>query len=735
VFQAVGGYVYRRVALTTGSESERLLTAFLTQGVFESLRAQPERGRLFHWEDQLPGAERVAILSHGFAQRHLGSDSDAMGKAIQINNQSYAVIGVMPASFLLPDNLVGTSAAEVWLPLSIDPANLNWGSYSMTPVARMQPRISSARALAEANTLFERLKRDHPAGAINDPSYAVHVVRVQDDLIGNVRAALWILLGAVGVVLLIVCANVASLLLARAAARQKEIAVRAALGAGSARLIRQLFTESMLIALLGGAGGVVLASWCLDVVVRWSVDNVPRVSEASLNLPVLAFTLGISMLSAILFGLFPAAQFVRLNLNASLREEGRGLSAGGAKKRLQSVLVVAEMALAVVLVISAGLLLRSLYQLLRIHPGFNSENLLTAQINLPSSYTDSAAVAGFFSRVTQRVQSLPGVRAVSAVSSPPLSGAANDTVFQIQGRAVDSGPIRMGGAYGHFYYWQAMPDYFETAGIELLKGRGIRDSDTAGRQLVVVINETMARTSWPNENPIGRRIRLFWSDEQQGPWAEIVGVVRDVPMSRLNEEIQPQAYVACAQFAEIAGAVARSMTLMVRTRSEPLALAAAVRNEVRAVDPSAPVSNINTATGMIARTVAQPRFNLYLLGIFAALALVLAALGIYGILAQAVRLRSQEIGIRMALGARPAAVFRLIIGQGMRLAIAGVTLGVAAAVVATRLLQVLLINISPTDPATFAGVALLLCGVAFLACWVPARRAARVEPMEALRYE
>jgi predicted permease len=739
-FQQIGGYARRSANLTDQNETQRIAVAFVTAGVFESLGTQPALGRAFRQEDEAPGSQQVAVLSYELWQRQYSGDANILGQLIRLDNNPITVVGIMPPDFRLPEDHSIPQGAQLWLPVRIDPANLNWGSYYLRPIARLKPDVRPEQALTELNTVFAQLRQDHPQGAINDPGYNIRLLPLHNDLVGNVKKALWVLVGAVGLVLLIACANVSSLLLARAAGRQKEIAVRAALGAGRGRLIRQLLTESVLIALLGGTVGVTLAALGVQLIAKTDLINVPRLSQITLNITVLLFTLGICLVAAVLFGLAPAAQVSRLDLNRALREEGRGLAGSVGSNRIQRVLVVSEVALAVMLVIAAGLLLRSFDRLLRIDPGFNVKNLLTVNLNLPSSrYQDNPRVTAFYNRLVERVRALPGVVAAAATSGLPLTDASGDTFFQIEGRpstgvvAQTTPPDR--SAYGHFYYWQVTPDYFKTMGIALRQGRALQASDDAKAPLIVVINETMARTFWPNESPLGKRIQLFWSASQKGPLAEIVGVVRDVPLRQLNEEALPEAYLSAAQGPLVASWTARGMTLTVRTAADPLALAEAVRREVRALDSTVPVFAVSTAEQVLGRTVAQPRFNLILLGLFAVVALLLAAVGIYGILANAVRQRTHEMGIRLALGARPGAVFRLVIGQGMGLAAGGIGIGLGGAFALTRYLESLLYKVRPTDPLTFGGVALLLLWVALLACWIPARRATKVDPMIALRCE
>jgi putative ABC transport system permease protein len=741
-FQQIGCYLLKSGNLTEQNETQRVGVTYMTEGVFESLGYQPALGRTIRREDEAPGAQRVAVMGYDMWRRLFGADANILGRTIRIDDNPVTVVGVMPPDFRLPEDLsYRGEIGQLWVSWQINPANLNYGSYYLRPVARLKPGVRPEQAFAEVSSVFAQLRQDHPQGAITDPGYNIRVLPLQDDLVGAAKKALWILAGAVGLVLLIACANVSSLLLARAAGRRKEIAVRAALGAGRGRLIRQLLTESALIALLGGTVGVTLAAWGVDLITKTNLISVPLFSQISLNVTALLFTLGISLMAAMLFGLAPAAQVSRLDLNRALREEGRGLvgSAGGA--RIQRALVVSEVALAVVLVIAAGLLLRSFDRLLRIDPGFNAQNLLTVNIDLPASrYQDNPRVTAFYDSLLERVRATPGVVSAAVTSGLPLTDWYVDTVFHIEGRSGANDVFDLSippdrNAQGHFYYWQVTPDYFKTMGIALRQGRALQPSDDANAPPVVVINETMARSFWPNESPLGKRIQLFVRRDKKGPFAEIVGVVRDVSLHRLNEETQPEAYYSQAQGALVVGWTASTVKLVVRTASEPLALAAAVRREAQALDSAAPVWDVNTVEQTLGQTVAQPRFNLILLGLFAVVALLLAAVGIYGVLANAVRQRTHEMGIRLALGARPGAVFRLVIGQGMGLAGVGVGIGLGGAFALTRYLESLLYEVRPTDPLTFGGVSLLLLGVALLACWIPARRATKVDPMIALRCE
>jgi predicted permease len=738
-FQRLGGYVFSSGNLTEQNETQRVAVTYVTEGVFESLGFQPAFGRTFRREDEAPGSQLVAVMGYEMWQRRYGGDANILGRTIRLNDNPVTVVGVMPPDFRLPEDLSVTQFAQLWLSAQIDPANLNRGSYYLRPVARLKPGVRPEQAFAEVSAVLAQLRQDHPQGAITDPRYHIRVLPLHDDLVGNAKKALWVLVGAVGLVLLIACANVSSLLLARAAGRRKEIAVRAALGAGRGRLIRQLLTESVLIALSGGAVGVTLAALVVELITKTNLISVPLFSQISLNVTVPLFTLGVSLLAAMLFGLVPAVQVSRLDLNRALREEGRGLAGSTGSARIQRALVVSEVALAVMLVIAAGLLLRSFDRLLRIDPGFNVKNLLTVNIDLPAlRYQDNQRVTAFYDRLLERVRALPGVVSAAVTSGLPLTDWYANSRFQIEGRAGANGifdqsipPDR--NAYGHFYFWQVTPDYFKTMGIALRQGRALQRSDDANTPPVVVINETMARRFWPNESPLGKRIQLL--GPPKGSLAEIVGVVRDVSLHQLNEETQPEAYYSQAQGSVVTGWTARTVNLVVRTAAEPMALAVAVRREAQALDKGAPVFGGSTAEQSLGQTVAQPRFILTLLGLFAMVALSLASVGIYGVLANAVRQRTHEIGVRLALGARPGAVFRLVIGQGMRLASAGIVIGLGGAFALTRYLESLLYEVKPTDPLTFGGVALLLLGVALLACWVPARRATKVDPLLALHCE
>jgi putative ABC transport system permease protein len=742
-FQQLGGYMLLSASLTEQNETKQVGMTLVTAGLFELLGFQPALGRTFRREDEAPGSQRVVVMGYEMWQRQYGADANILGRIIRLNDTPVTVVGVMPPDFRLPEDFsYRGEIGQLWVAAHIDPANPNRGNHNLRPIARLKPGVRPEHAFAEIVSVFAQLRQDHPQDAIADQGFYIRVLPLHDDLVGSAKKALWVLVGAVGMVLLIACANVSSLLLARAAERRKEFAIRAALGAGRGRLIRQLLTESAMIALLGGAVGVTLAAWGVKLITKTTLISIPLFSQISLNVSALLFTLGVSMMAAILFGLAPAAQVSRFELNRALREEGRGLSGGAGGASIQRALVVSEVALAVMLVIAAGLLLRSFDRLLRIDPGFNPKNLLTVNISLPvKRYQDNQRVTAFYDRLLEQVRATPGVVSAAVTSGLPLMSAwAANMKFQIEGRSgassvFDQSTPPDGAAHGHVYYWQVTPDYFKTMGIALRQGRALQASDDANAPPVVVINETMARSFWPNESALGKRIQLLLGGSKKGALAEIVGVVRDVSFRQLNEEAPPEAFLSQAQGQVVAGWTAITANLVVRTIAEPLALAGAVRREAQALDSAAPVWGVSTADQTLGQEVAQPRFNLILLGLFAVAALLLASVGIYGVLANAVRRRTHEMGIRMALGARPSAVFRLIIRQGMGLAAVGTGIGLSGAFALTRYLESLLYEVKPTDPLTFGGVVLLLLGVALLACWIPARRATKVDPLTALRHD
>jgi putative ABC transport system permease protein len=730
-FSEIGAYQLNRGFINNGEDTENVFLTTASAGVLEALGVQPLLGRGFQTQDEVDGSAPVAIISYELWNRWYGGSEQVLGKTIRVDDKLMTIVGVLPRGFFLPEDFVGTEFIQVWTPRKINSASPQWISYNLQPVARLRPGMTAQQAQAELHPYLEQLYNEHPipGNSLHSLGWDVNVKNVHDDLVGGVKNALLVLACAVGMVLLIVCANVASLMLARSAARQKEIAVRVALGAQGIRIVRQLLTESLLIAMLGGTAGLLLAHWGLKLIIGLSAYNVPRLDQVSVNLPALLFTLAVSLGAGIIFGLFPALRAARPNLTSSLGQEGRGTSQGRDKNRAQSTLVVVEVASAVVLVVAAGLLLRSFERMVRVDPGFRTAGVLTLGIALPPArYPDSSQVAAFNDQALAHVRALPGVTEVAATSNPPLSGAGSDTVFDMEGQTT---AVNM---QQHLYIWQITPEYFATMGIPLINGRGLLDSDAAGRAPVVVINDAMARQFWNGRNPVGQHIRLYSNEKTKSGWLEIVGVVKNAPMRQLTEETLPEVFMTYAQAKQMTPWV-MGTNLVIRTAQDPRLLFNAVREQVRSIDSSAVLQPPQTGDDLINRTVLQPHFNVVLLGLFAGVALALAVVGIYGILANMVRQRTREIGIRLALGAQRADVFRLVVGQGMRLAAIGVAVGMVLALLTSRLLRGLLFGVTPTDPITFTAVIALLCAAAFVACYVPARKATRVDPMITLRYE
>jgi putative ABC transport system permease protein len=728
---SLAAYKYGRGFIAKDKETDNVFVARASAGVLETLGVRPLLGRDFQRQDEVQGAPPVALLSYELWQHWYGGAQDVLGRSIRVNDKQATIIGVLPKGFYLPEDFVGSETIQVWTPLTINSASPQWVSFNFLPVARLRAGVTPEQTLAELRPYFEQLYLDHPipGNTLQSIAWGMEVKNLHDDIVGGVQNALWILACAVGVVLLMVCANVASLMLARSAARQKEIAVRAALGAQGSRILRQLLTESVLLSIIGGGVGLLLAHWGLKLITGLAAYNVPRLDQVALNGPVLLFTVIVSVLTGLIFGTLPALQASKPNLAPSLVQEGRGTSQGQARSRAQRSLVVIEVAFAVVLLASAGLLLRSFERMLHVDPGFRTSNVLALEMDLPPTrYTEPDQVATFVQQVMARTRTVPGIENAAITTAPPLSGAANDTVFDMEGQT------RIPNMQQHIYLWQITPDYFKTMGIPLISGRELEDSDAAGRAPVIVINDAMARQFWPNRNPVGQHIRFYSDVKVRGDWVEIVGVVHNAPMRRLNEETLPEVFMTYAQGKQITPWV-MSTTLVVRSSQDPRLLLKSIREQVRSVDSSAVVRRPQTGDDLIGQTVSQPHFNMVLLGVFAGVALALAAVGIYGILANMVRQRAREIGIRLAMGARRADVFRLVVGRGMRLAGVGLAIGVLLALLCTRLLSGLIFGITSTDPVTYALVVGVISVTAFLSCYLPARKATRLDPMITLRHE
>ena len=706
---AINGTAYNLVG---DAEPERLRGARVSAGLFEMLGANPSLGRTFLDDEDQPGHDNVAIISSSLWKRRFSSDPNVVGQAITLSATSYTVIGVMPPAFQFPDR-----ETDLWTPIAFNAGQAQQhGAHYISVIGRLKPGVTQEQAATEMDAIAGRLAEQYPD---TNTGWRVNVLPMQESEVRDIKSALLVLLGAVALVLLIACANVANLLLARATARQKEIAIRTALGANRRRIAQQLLTESVLLALAGGGAGLLLAVWGIGSLLTLAPQELPRVKDVTLDVRVLGFTLVVTVLTGVIFGLVPALQASRPNLNETLKEGGRGTTGG--HHRVRGTLVITEVALALLLLVGAGLLIRSFYRLQQVTPGFNSKNALAVTVSLPGKkYPQDDQQSGFFTQLLDKVAALPGVVAVGATQSLPIQG---DYVlgFNIQGRPPN-GP----GQEPNTNYYAVSPDYFKAMGIPLLRGRVFTEQDKKDSPRVAVINEELAKKFFPDEDPIGKRINVTNGPER---FREIVGIVGDVKQYGLAQPTTMQTYEPYLQ-TPFSG-----MTLVVRADGNPAALSGAIRSEVLAIDKEQPVSRIRPLEQVVSESVAKQRFLMLLLGIFASVALVLAAVGLYGVMSYSVNQRYHEIGIRAALGAQRKDVLKLVVGQGMALALTGAAIGLAASFALTRLMASLLFGVSATDPLTFAVIALLLTIVALLACYLPARRAMKVDPMIALRYE
>jgi putative ABC transport system permease protein len=702
----------------TGVESPERLQGFLvTADFFNVLATKPFMGRTLLDEENQPGKDAVAVITYSLWQRRFGADPNIVNKTITINNISRTVVGVMPERFNYP------KSAEIYSPIALTPeVARNRGTHQYYVVGRLKPGVSKEAAQVDLDTIATRLENQYPE---TNTGWGANVIPIVKDTVRLYDRALWVMMAAVGFVLLIACANVANLMLARASGRQKEIALRAALGASRWRIIRQLLTESLIVALIGGAIGILIAFWGIDLLRAANPAEAskyaPGWDRLGVDLPVLLFTVGLSVLSGLLFGLAPALQVSRPNLNNALKEGGR--QGVGGSSRLRSSLVVAEIALSLILLVGAGLLARSFLSLLKTNPGFNPENVMTMQLVLPAAkYKDDAQRTAFFADLVQRAQSVPGVQTAAAVNYLPLGGSNSSDDFLVEGVPEPPPGQEFGGRYR-----VCTPDYFQTMGISLLKGRTFTAADKVGSTPVVIVNETLAQKHWPNGDAIGKRIR-FYGPLERAPWMEVVGIVQDVRHD-LNIPITPDFFLPHAQDPW------NAMILVARTRVDPTTTAGALRQQVWTIDKDQPVFQVRTMEEVKSLSVALHSFSSVMLGIFAAVALLLASIGIYGVMAFAVTQRTQEIGIRMALGARRGDVLKLVLRHGMAMALFGVLIGLAGAWGLTRFLNGMLVGTSSTDFVTFSLVTICLLFAALLACYLPARRATKVDPLVALRYE
>lgn len=718
VFVRIATWIGQGFNLTGTDKPERIIGARVSSDLFQLLGVQPMLGRDFTAEEDRDGGDRVVILSYELWQRRFGGESNVVGQTITFGNQPYTVVGVMPRGFGFP-----STRTQVWTPVAFNSAERTTRDTNFIDVvARLKPGVSLEQAQANMTAVAQRQAERYPK---TNTGVGVKLVSLQEQIVGDVRPMLVVLFGAVAFVLLIACANVANLLLARAAARHREMAIRGALGATWSRVVRLLLTESVLLAIVGGALGLLLAIWSLDLLVSLKPANLPRLAEISVNRTVFLFTAAVSVLTGILFGLAPAWQVSKSDLNEGLKESGRGGSDAPRRHRLRALLVISEVALSLVLLIGAGLMIRSFARLLAVDPGFKPDHVLTAFVSLPvSKYSKREEQVAFFDRLLDRLRNVPGVSAAGVVTDMPLFGGSS-TGFDIDGR-----PEALPGQRPMTDYRLISPDYFTAMGMRLLKGRAFSRHDTDAAPGVVIINETMAARYFAGEDPLGKRLDLSAPKDLR----EIVGVVADVRNHGVDADVQPEVYVPLAQSAPgYLSNMTAALTIVLRSTIEPTALAGNLREQVQALDKDQPVSEMKTMEWYLADSMAQRRFNMLLLGAFAGLALVLAGVGIYGVIAYTVTQRTHEMGIRIALGARGADILQLVFSNAIATTIVGIVIGLGAAFALTRLLQSLLYQVTATDPVVFATIPLLLLAVAAIATYLPARRAMNVHPITALR--
>jgi predicted permease len=725
VFQGIAAYTDASFALTGIEQPAHLEAATVSAGLFDLLGAVPELGRTFLPEEDEPH-HHVVILSDRLWKDRFGGDPHIIGRVITLDNSGYTVVGVMPTSFQYP---LQREPAELWSTFGPvrestpdSPAMTDERSaHFLRAIARLKSGVTLAEAQANLDVITSSLARQYPD---SDKYFGARLTSEQEQMTQEIRPALFVMMVAVGFVLLIACVNVANLLLARATARTREIAIRTALGAGRKRVVRQLLTEAFLLASLAGALGLLIAAWGIAILIRFSPADVPRVASIQLDSWVLLFTMALSLATGMLFGLAPAPQVSHANIVDALKEGALSTTAGRGRHSLRSALVVVEVALALVLLVGSGLLIRSLLRLQNVNPGFDSHSVMTSDVDLPDAKYPDPQKAQFFRELIPQLRSLPGVQSAAGIYPLPMGGDEIHTTFEIDGHPVAR------SEEPHAALRTVTPDYFAAMRIPLLQGRDFSARDDAASTPVVIINEALARQYFPNESPIGKHIKPSVATNTPEPlMREIVGVVGNVKSRNLSQEWAPESYVPYAQISF------GSMTLVVRTAHDPQSLAKPIAETVRSLDKDLPVYAPKTVEQYLDGTIAAPRFNTFLLGIFAGLAMLLTAVGLYGVISYSVAQRTHELGIRMALGAEPRDMLRLVVGQGLKLAAIGVGLGLVAALALTHFLASLLFGVTATDPVAFLAVMALLFAVVLIASYLPARRAMRVDPMVALRYE
>jgi predicted permease len=721
VFEQMAAYGFNNYNLTGTGDPEAVLGIRVTSDFFSVLRTHPLLGRTFLPEENQVGHNRVAVLSQAFWQSHYGADPNIVGRTISLDSQSYTVVGVIPSKSSFPTSSDPKLQPQLWTPVAWDDAERAVrGDHNYLVIARLKPGAELKQAQAEMNTISSRLEQQYPA---DDKGWGAVLVPLRQQLVGDVRTALMILLGAVGFVLLIACANVANLVLVKTLARQKEIAIRTALGASSARVLRQILAETLMLSLTGGVVGLFIAHYGVRLIVAFLAQRMPRAEGIGVDPSVLLFTLAISLLTGVIAGLVPAFRATKTNLNDSLKQGLGRTDADSGGTRIRSVLVVSEVALSLVLLIGAGLMIRSLSRLRSVDPGMDSSNVLTLSLALPETkYSQPAQRINFYDQLFQRVRALPGVESAGGIDSLPLDGGGSTQPIAIEGH-----PAVPMAEQPEVAVRIVEPGFFQTLRIPLLQGRAFDSSDVEDRPAVILISESMAKRFWLGENPVGKRLKMTFFPEKT---REIIGVVGDIKQEGLDVT-EPEATLYLPMTQQVRG----YMSLVVRTSTPPASLISGISNVIHELDREQPVMDVITMDEILANSLSHQRFNMLLLATFAGLALLLAVIGIYSVLAYSVRRRVPEIGVRMALGAGRGDVLRLILGQGTRLVLIGIAIGIAGSLALTRLMASELFMVSATDPLTFAGVSVALILVALAACFIPARRASRVDPMVALRYE
>lgn len=707
--------------LAHDEEPERIRASQVSAGFFPVLRAEAALGRTFSPEEDRPGKNRVAVISDGLWKRRYGSDRGIVGKPITLDGNVYTLVGVLREGFQHPAPDEGTPT-DLWIPLGLEASGMQRRADFLSVIARLKASSTLDQARADMDALAARLDKEYPDA---NAGWRVTIIPLHERLVGDLRPAMTFLLGAVAFLLLIACANVANLLLVKSTARQKEMAIRRALGAGRQRLMRQCLSEAVVLSVASGSLAVLLASWAVSLLIGLSPKDIPRIQEATIDLRVLGVTLAVSLLTGIIFGLIPALQSSNPDLNESLKEGGRSMIGGS--HRVRSLLMVVEVATALVLLIGAGLMVKSFMRLQRVKPGFEPQRVLALDLSLPrTKYGERHQVKSFYQGLIERVESLPGVQAAGMITFLPLTGRVAVRNIEVVGMA----PLPEGHVIGA--QWLVVSSsYFRAMGIPVLRGRLFDDRDSENAPGVIVINDVMAERYWPGEDPLEKRISLV--DAKTGPWLTVIGVVGDIRQLGLDSEPYPQMYQVLTQVPSW-----RS-SLVVRAVSDPISLTSAIRTRLAEIDRDQPLYNVRTMDRILGESISGPRFNMVLISIFTAVALILAGVGIYGVISYSVSQRAHEIGLRMAIGARERDILGMVAGQGLRLILLGVAIGILSslllAFVLTRVLSSLLFRVGGTDPVTFVSVSALLVGIALAACYVPARRAARLDPMSVLRRE